>query len=51
MSWQGVLGIVPFGGSWGTVPELLFASAIKEEIMEKIEPLWDIKGVVVEFTE
>jgi len=28
-----------------------FAPAIKEEIMEKIEPLWDIKEVVVEFTE
>ena len=28
-----------------------FASAIKEEIVEKIEPLWDIKEVVVEFTE
>jgi NifU-like protein involved in Fe-S cluster formation/metal-sulfur cluster biosynthetic enzyme len=28
-----------------------FASAIKEEIKEKIEPLWDVKEVVVEFTE
>jgi len=28
-----------------------FASAIKEEIVEKIEPLWDVKKVVVEFTE
>jgi len=28
-----------------------FASAIKEEIMDKIEPLWDIKEVVVDFTE
>jgi len=28
-----------------------FASAIKEEIMEKIEPLWDVKKVTVEFTE
>jgi len=28
-----------------------FASAIKEEIMEKIEPLWDVKEAVVEFTE
>jgi len=28
-----------------------FASAIKEEIVEKIEPLWDVKEVVVEFTE
>jgi len=28
-----------------------FAPAIKEEIMEKIEPLWDVKNVVVEFTE
>jgi hypothetical protein len=28
-----------------------FAPAIKEEIMEKIEPLWDVKKVVVEFTE
>jgi len=28
-----------------------FAPAIKEEITEKIEPLWDVKEVVVEFTE
>lgn len=28
-----------------------FASAIKEEITEKIEPLWDVKEVVVEYTE
>ncbi|MFC1935308.1 iron-sulfur cluster assembly scaffold protein [Chloroflexota bacterium] len=28
-----------------------FASAIKEEIMEKLEPLWDVENVVVEFTE
>ena len=28
-----------------------FASAIKQEIVEKIEPLWDVKEVVVEFTE
>lgn len=28
-----------------------FASAMREEIMEKIEPLWDIKEVVVDFTE
>lgn len=28
-----------------------FAAAIKEEIDEKIEPLWDIKKVKVEFTE
>ena len=28
-----------------------FAHAIKEEILEKIEPLWDVKEVVVEFTE
>jgi len=28
-----------------------FAPAIKEEIVEKIEPLWDVKRVVVEFTE
>jgi nitrogen fixation NifU-like protein len=28
-----------------------FAPAIKEEISEKIEPLWDVKEVVVEFTE
>ena len=27
-----------------------FASAIREEIKEKIEPLWDVKEVVVEFT-
>jgi len=28
-----------------------FASAIREEIMEKLEPLWDVENVVVEFTE
>jgi NifU-like protein involved in Fe-S cluster formation/metal-sulfur cluster biosynthetic enzyme len=28
-----------------------FAPAIKEEIVEKIEPLWDVKEVAVEFTE
>ncbi len=28
-----------------------FATAIKEEITEKIEPLWDVKEVIVEFTE
>jgi len=28
-----------------------FGAAIKEEIVEKIEPLWDVKEVVVEFTE
>ncbi len=28
-----------------------FAPAIREEIEEKIEPLWDVKEVVVEFTE
>jgi nitrogen fixation NifU-like protein len=28
-----------------------FAPAIKEEIMEKITPLWDVKKVSVEFTE
>jgi nitrogen fixation NifU-like protein len=28
-----------------------FASSIKEEIREKIEPLWDVKEVIVEFTE
>ena len=28
-----------------------FASAMKEEIVEKIEPLWDVKEVAVEFTE
>ena len=28
-----------------------FASAIKQEIVEKIDPLWDVKEVVVEFTE
>ena len=32
-------------------PEHQFASAIKEEVMEKIEPLWDVKEVVVEFVE
>jgi nitrogen fixation NifU-like protein len=28
-----------------------FAPAIREEIREKIEPLWDVKKAVVEFTE
>ncbi len=28
-----------------------FAPAIKEEIMEKIEPLWDVKEVVVDFSD
>lgn len=28
-----------------------FASAIKQEIVEKIEPLWDVKEVTVEFVE
>jgi nitrogen fixation NifU-like protein len=28
-----------------------FASALKEEILEKVEPLWDVKKAVVEFTE
>ena len=28
-----------------------FASAIKQEIIEKIEPIWDVKEVAVEFTE
>jgi nitrogen fixation NifU-like protein len=28
-----------------------FASAIKQEIIEKIEPLWDVKEVAVDFTE
>jgi NifU-like protein involved in Fe-S cluster formation len=28
-----------------------FAPAIKQEVLEKIEPLWDVKKVVVEFTE
>ena len=32
-------------------PDHQFASAIKEEIAEKIEPLWDVKEVVVEFME
>ena len=32
-------------------PDHQFASAIKEEITEKIEPLWDVKEVAVEFTD
>jgi len=32
-------------------PDHQFAPAIKEEILEKIEPLWDVSEVVVEFTE
>jgi nitrogen fixation NifU-like protein len=27
-----------------------FANNIREEIVEKIEPLWDVEGVTVEFT-
>ena len=32
-------------------PDHQFAPTIKEEIIDKIEPLWDVKEVVVEFTE
>jgi len=32
-------------------PDHQFAAAIKQEIVEKIEPLWDVKEVAVEFTE
>jgi nitrogen fixation NifU-like protein len=32
-------------------PDHQFAANIREEIMEKIEPLWDVDEVVVEFTE
>lgn len=32
-------------------PEHQFAPAIKEEIKEKLEPLWDIKEAVVKFVE
>jgi nitrogen fixation NifU-like protein len=32
-------------------PDHQFAPSIKEEIVEKIEPLWDINKVEVEFTE
>jgi nitrogen fixation NifU-like protein len=32
-------------------PDHQFASAIKEEITEKIEPLWDVEEVAVVFTE
>ena len=28
-----------------------FAANIREEIVEKVEPLWDVEGVIVEFTE
>lgn len=28
-----------------------FASAIKDEIIEKVEPIWDVNEVVVDFTE
>ena len=28
-----------------------FAANIREEIVEKIEPLWDVEQVIVEFTE
>jgi len=42
------------GSVWVVIdlpPTHQFASAIKEEVVEKIEPLWDVKEVVVEFTE
>ncbi len=32
-------------------PDHQFASAIKEEVTEKIEPLWDVKELAVEFAE
>ena len=32
-------------------PDNQFAPAIKQEIVEKIEPLWDVKEVAVEFVE
>ena len=32
-------------------PDHQFASAIREEITEKIEPLWDVEEVAVEFTD
>ena len=32
-------------------PDHQFAPTIKEEIIDKIEPLWDVKKLVVEFTE
>jgi len=32
-------------------PDHQFAPTIKEEIIDKIEPLWDVKEVTVEFTE
>ena len=32
-------------------PDHQFAAAIKQEIVEKIEPLWDVKEVAVEFME
>ena len=28
-----------------------FAPAIREDIIEKVEPLWDVREVVVDFTE
>jgi nitrogen fixation NifU-like protein len=28
-----------------------FAANIREEVMEKIEPLWDVEQVVLEFTD
>jgi nitrogen fixation NifU-like protein len=32
-------------------PDHQFAANIREEIVEKIEPLWDVERVIVEFTE
>ena len=46
---------IPLDGNVRVVVDLplyhQFASAIKEEIMEKIELLWDVKEVTVEFVE
>jgi nitrogen fixation NifU-like protein len=32
-------------------PDHQFAANIREEILEKVEPLWDVEQVIVEFTE
>jgi hypothetical protein len=32
-------------------PDHQFANNIREEIVDKVEPLWDVERVIVEFTE
>lgn len=41
-SWRGVLGIVPIGGPWGTVPKLLF---------EKKHLIPDLRQLILSYLE